>query len=133
MVERSVDWLNQAYRDIKQAEASFRDGFYEWACFASQQAAEKAVKGLIQGFGGEAWGHSVAALIDALPERVRSPRLRDKALELDQAYITSRYPNAHPAEYPGRVFTAKMAKRLINYSKEIVRYCKKALKESKRG
>ena len=48
MVERSKDWLAQAERDIGQAKASLRDGFYEWACFASQQAAEKAVKALIQ-------------------------------------------------------------------------------------
>ena len=30
MVERSKDWLAQAERDIGQAKASLRDGFYEW-------------------------------------------------------------------------------------------------------
>ena len=44
MVERSKDWLNQAERDIKQAEASLREEFYEWACFAAQQASGKSVK-----------------------------------------------------------------------------------------
>jgi len=102
MVERSKDWLNQAERDIKQAEALLRDGFYEWACFAAQQASEKSVKALIQVLGGDVWCHSVTALIDAVPEGVRPDHLRDKALELDQAYIPSRYPNAHPVGFPGR-------------------------------
>jgi HEPN domain-containing protein len=127
MVERSKDWLNQAERDVKQAEASLRDGFYEWACFAAQQASEKSVKALIQVLGGEVWGHSVTALIDALPEGVKPFHLRDKALELDQAYIPSRYPNAHPAGFPGTMYTKVMAERLIGYAKEIVNYCQETV------
>ncbi|WP_211230153.1 HEPN domain-containing protein [Desulfovirgula thermocuniculi] len=33
-------------RDLEQAEDSRRAGRHEWACFAAQQAAEKAVKAL---------------------------------------------------------------------------------------
>jgi HEPN domain-containing protein len=33
-------------------------GNYDWACFISQQAAEKALKALSLFLGGEAWGHS---------------------------------------------------------------------------
>lgn len=124
MVERSKDWIAQAERDIGQAKASLRDGFYEWACFASQQAAEKAVKALIQSRGGESWGHSVASLIEALPDDIRPDNLRDKALELDQAYIPSRYPNAHPESFPGKTYTRGMAERLIEYSQEIITDCK---------
>jgi len=123
MVERSRDWLNQAERDLRQAEASMRDGFYEWACFASQQAAEKAVKALIQSLGGEAWGSSVASLIDALPENVKPNHLRDQALELDQAYIPSRYPNPHSAGHPSTAYTRMMSERLIEYARQIVKYC----------
>lgn len=132
MVERSKDWLAQAARDIRQAKASLRDGFYEWACFAAQQGAEKAVKGLIQSRGGESWGHSVASLLDALPENLRSENLRYKALELDQAYIPSRYPNAHPASFPGKTFTRGMAKRLIQYSQDIIDYCKERVRRKTR-
>jgi len=132
MVERSKDWLDQANRDLAQAKASLRDGFYEWARFAAQQGAEKAVKGLIQSRGGESWGHSVGGLIDALPEEVRPVDLREKALELDQAYIPSRYPNAHPASFPGKNFTKTMAERLIHYSEEIVAYCMTQTRESER-
>ena len=127
MVERSKDWLNQANRDLGQAKASLRDGFYEWACFAAQQGAEKAIKGLIQSRGGESWGDSVAGLIDALPEDLKPVNLRDKALELDQAYIPSRYPNAHPASFPGKTFTKTMADRLIKHAEEIIQFCEARL------
>jgi len=100
-----------------------RDEFYEWACFA-QQAAEKAVKALVQSRGGESWGYSVAALIETLPDDVRPDNLRDKALELDQAYIPSRYPNAHPASFPGKTYTHGVAERLIEYSEQIITFCK---------
>lgn len=132
MVERSKDWLDQAERDVKQADASLRDGFYEWACFAAQQAAGKAVKALIQSLGGEAWGHSVAALIDSLPEDVKPNHLRDQALELDLAYIPSRYPNAHSAGFPGKAYTRKIGERLIEYAREIVTYCRDQVSEALR-
>jgi len=131
VVERSRDWLNQAHRDLNQAESSLRSQLYEWACFASQQAAEKAVKALIQSLGGEAWGHSVAALVNALPDKVKPTHLRDKALELDQAYIPSRYPNAHPVGSPGDLYTKTVAERLIGYAKEIVMYCQNELQKTR--
>jgi len=133
VVERSRDWLNQAERDLKQAQASLRDEFYEWACFAAQQAAKKAVKALIQSLGGEAWGHSVAALMDALPEDARPSDLREKALELDQVYIPTRRPNVHPVGFPGSLYTKKIAERMIAYATEIINHCEGAVSQLKRG
>ncbi len=46
MPNRAPDWFNQALRDLEQAEDSRKAGRHEWACFAAQQAAEKAVKAL---------------------------------------------------------------------------------------
>ena len=132
MVERSQDWLNQARRDMKQAESSLGSELYEWACFASQQGADKAVKALIQSLGGEAWGHSVTSLIDSLPENVRPVHLRDKALELDQAYIPSRYPNAHPIGFPGNLYSKNMAERLIGYAREIIEHCQNEISKGER-
>jgi len=56
MADRSLDWLNQAFRDMEQAEDSRRAGRHEWACFAAHQAADKAVKALHLHLGQEAWG-----------------------------------------------------------------------------
>ncbi|HHW02422.1 MAG TPA: HEPN domain-containing protein [Thermoanaerobacterales bacterium] len=42
MPNRAFDWLNQAIKDLKHAEESRCSGHHEWACFAAQQAGEKA-------------------------------------------------------------------------------------------
>ena len=52
MAERSRDRIEQAERDLEQARWSAKGGFHEWACFASQQSAEKAVKAFYQRLGG---------------------------------------------------------------------------------
>jgi hypothetical protein len=56
---RIDDWMRQADKDLKHARTSLAAGDYEWACFASQQAAEKALKALYQSLGGESFGHSI--------------------------------------------------------------------------
>jgi len=73
MVQRAQDWFRQAERDLEQAEDSRRAGRHEWACFAAQQAAEKAVKALHLHYGQEAWGHVVARLLRELPPQVAAP------------------------------------------------------------
>jgi len=57
MGNRWRDWFNQAVKDLEHAEDSRRAGRHEWACFAAQQAAEKAVKALHLFWRQEAWGH----------------------------------------------------------------------------
>ena len=46
MANRAVDWFAQAEHDLRLAAVAQQAGSHEWACFAAQQAAEKAVKGL---------------------------------------------------------------------------------------
>ena len=46
MTDRSKDWFDQAQRDLEQAKSSQKEDRHEWACFAAQQSAEKAVKAL---------------------------------------------------------------------------------------
>ena len=66
MSSRARDWFRQAEADLRHARHSQRDGDYEWACFAAQQAAEKAAKAAHAALGQEAWGHAVTELLDAL-------------------------------------------------------------------
>jgi len=40
------DWYEQGKRDLERAKLDVDHGFYEWACFTSQQSAEKVIKGL---------------------------------------------------------------------------------------
>lgn len=41
-MNRSMDWLEQAERDLSKARLDLEHSYFEWACFTSQQADEWA-------------------------------------------------------------------------------------------
>jgi HEPN domain-containing protein len=123
MPNRSADWLLQAERDLAQAVDSRAADRHEWACFAAQQAAEKAVKALHLSRGQEAWGHVVARLLQQLPaDATASANLVDKARVLDSFYVPTRYPNGHPEGAPGQNFGALQSAEAIEYAGEILAF-----------
>lgn len=123
MGQRAMDWLRQAERDLEQAEDSRRAGRHEWACFAAQQAAEKAVKALHLHHGQEAWGHVIARLLRDLPPTVPVPEdLVEKARVLDNFYIPPRCPNSHPAGPPFEHYGPLQSEEAIRYAREILAF-----------
>ncbi|RKZ22881.1 DNA-binding protein [bacterium] len=123
-MERSRDWIEEAKGDPEHAISDMERGFYNWACFSAQQSAEKAVKAVFQKMGAEAWGHSIADLLEELSRfHTVSEELKEAALELDKAYIPARYPNAHPSGSPRDRYTKQEAKRLIRYATQILKFC----------
>jgi hypothetical protein len=81
----------------------------------------KSDKDTFQKLDAEAWGHSVYDLLASLQEKFNvEERLLEYALELDKAYIPTRYPNAHPSMSPRRRYTRVEAERLIGYA-EVIR------------
>ena len=123
MPNRAKDWFAQAGRDLEQACASQRDGRHEWACFAAQQAAEKAIKGLHLAKGQEAWGHVVATLLRDLPSSVPE-LLIQKAQFLDTLYIATRYVNGHAAGAPFEHYSALQSQQAIDYAGEILNFAR---------
>jgi HEPN domain-containing protein len=116
--------MDQARGDPQHARSDVQGAFYDWACFSAQQAAEKAVKALFQSMGAVVWGHSVADLLEELAQRQAVPEdIRDAALELDKAYIPSRYPDAHPSGSPRRRDIRVEAERLVEYAARVVKFC----------
>ena len=102
---------------------SRRSGRHEWACFAAQQGAEKAVEALHLHHGQEAWGHVVAKLIRELPETVAAPEsLVEKGQVLDNFYVPSRYPNGHAEGAPFEHYGAIQSEQAIRYAGEILEF-----------
>ena len=123
MPNRARDWYAQAARDPGQAQDSQRAGRHEWACFAAQQASEKAVKALHLHMGQKTWGRVVARLLRELPETVSVPKeLVDKGRVLDNFYIPSRYPNSHPEGAPFEHYGPLQREEAIRYAREIVEF-----------
>jgi len=129
-MERSKDWMDEAEGDLEHAKSDMERGYYNWACFSAQQSAEKAVKAVFQKLNAEAWGHSVADLLEELSKGQEvSEKLMNGALELDKAYIPTRYPNAHPSGSPRSRYTKEEAGRLIEHAEKIVKFCSDILSQ----
>lgn len=129
MSGRAADWFRQAEADLRHARHALRDGDHEWACFAAQQAAEKAAKAAHDAVGQEAWGHVVTELLDAL--RPHAPAidddLLDRARALDKLYIPTRYPNGLAAGAPADFYTRPEAERAIADAEAVLGVCRRVL------
>lgn len=109
---------------MKVAEHSAASGYHEWAAFAAQQSAEKAVKAFIHTLHGAARGHSVTALLRELPIAIKVPEgVLDAARELDQVYVTSRYPNGFVSGSPSDYFSETSSKRLMEHARTVFEFC----------
>ncbi|RLI85031.1 MAG: DNA-binding protein [Archaeoglobales archaeon] len=132
MPERSQDWMRQAKRDFEMAKEAMNDGFYEWSCFAAQQAAEKAVKAVFQKMGSVAWGHSVFDLLRALSAKISVPDdVLNCARALDRYYIPTRYPNGFDSGSPFEYFTEEDARNAILYCRRVIEFCESVLAEER--
>ena len=121
MANRSKDWYAQSVRDLDQARSSQAEGRHEWACFAAQQSAEKAVKALHLHLGQEAWGHVISRLFAELPFSVPQD-LVGKGMVLDNFYMPTRYANGHPAGPPFEHYGRLQSDEAIRYAGEIVEF-----------
>jgi HEPN domain-containing protein len=128
MGNRAKDWMTQAEGDLNHARNSLRAGDFDWSCFAAQQSAEKAVKGLILSLGGEGGGHSILRLLKDLSEMLSVPDdLVKAAMRLDKHYIPTRYPNGFDAGAPKEYFTEEEAQKAIEDAGRIYDFCSQSL------
>ena len=123
MTSRAADWLEQAIRDLEQAEASRRDGRHEWACFAAEQAAEKAVRAVHLSLAQDARGQVVARPLGELPVDVPAD-LVEKAKVLNGFYIPTRYANSHAEGPPFEHFGVLHRDEALRYAREIIEFAR---------
>lgn len=128
MSNRHADWFRQAEADLRHARHALEDGDHEWSCFAAQQAAEKALKAVVQSLGGEPWGHSVTVLLGNLGERLDvGLELVEAGKRLDKHYIPTRYPNGFDAGAPTDYYTAAEAENAIADASAILEFGRDSL------
>ncbi|MBI3373919.1 MAG: HEPN domain-containing protein [Betaproteobacteria bacterium] len=123
MANRARDWMAQAERDLAQGRDSRAAARHEWACFAAQQAAEKAVKALHLALGQDAWGRVVAQLLADLPHAAPAG-LIDKGKVLDNFYVATRYANGHPSGAPFEHYGPIQSEQAIQYAGEIIDFAR---------
>lgn len=98
---RSASWLVQAHHDVDTAQVLFKDNRYAWACYACQQAAEKAIKAVRIELGASVTAdgmkiHSLSELAGDLhqlaPGAATITALAEALVLLGQQDQQSRYP-----------------------------------------
>lgn len=115
-----LDWLAEARADLRHAEASTRIGDYNWACFAAQQAAEKALKALILHVLGEyPRGHDLVRLYRRVREVVGLGLSESSLARLSAYYTQARYPNAG-IERPSEEITREQADEAVAVARGVV-------------
>lgn len=119
-------WLRQAENDLDDARFLASGQRYNLACFLAQQAAEKALKGLLYALGAEdVWGHSVAELCrDAAGLAVDFEPLIGQGAVLDKFYIPTRYPDSLPGGIPSEAFDRQDADRALELAERIMKAVK---------
>jgi HEPN domain-containing protein len=127
MSNRWKDWLAQAERDLEHVQMDIEKGFYEWACFSAEQAAEKALKAVYLHNNQEGWGHSVAGLLRNLPTAEPSAELKETAARLDHFYIPTRYANGFDDGAPKDYFFKADAEEAFKHARAIISFCKSLL------
>ena len=127
MASRHRDWLRQADADLRLARHARGGAAHDWACFAGQQAAEKALKAVLMSRGEDAWGHTVTALLGVVAGDDAAEELVVCAKTLDKHYIPTRYPNGLDAGAPTDFYTSKdsddaiaCAERLLDFARRQV-------------
>lgn len=117
-------WLAQAQYDLDAAVSAAQNGFYEWACFISEQSAEKGIKaGIVANNQIAPKIHKLSSLIGFV-KRI-DPRLKGtlfEAKELSVFTFIARYPFLIPGELdaPHMYITLEDAKLCIQRATKIL-------------
>lgn len=129
MPERSKDWFRQAEADLRMARVARDNSHFEWAAFASHQAAEKALKAVFEKQHMEAWGHTLTKLIEELTGKVTaSAVVVEAAKKLDKHYIPARYPNGFERGAPLDFYSLDDADVAITSAETILEFCSNLLR-----
>jgi len=120
--------MRQAEADLVAARTSMEGGSFEWACFQSQQAAEKALKAVIYARGyTSVLTHSIKQLVcECVRLGLPMEEHKQAAKQLDTFYIPTRYPNGLAGdEAPAEYYEQEDAQKCISYAQSILEDAKK--------
>ena len=124
--ETARRWLEQSESDIKIAKKHLKDGEFSYACFLSEQSAQKSLKGyLISKRDIDLAIHSVSALAE------RAGRFNDmfknfveNGISLDKYYLGTRYPDALPGPLvPAKSYGKEEAEAAVELAQQIFDLC----------
>ena len=122
-------WLAQAADDYRFGRHALGGGFHAQACFIAQQVGEKSAKAVHYHFTARpVLGHSVHDLMRRLNARGQvTLELLALAGQLDQYYVSTRYPDALPGVTPADAFSAAQARAALRAAGRLLRWARTQL------
>lgn len=120
-MNRWQDWWRQAQRDVETARHLLEAGDYEWACFTSQQSAEKSLKAVLELRNLDHEGHSLNRLLRTVVGSDEAPDgIREACSRLNRLYMPTRYPDAVPEGAPYDQFLRRDAEDAIRDAQAVL-------------
>lgn len=127
--EEVLNWLAEAKADLRHAEMSTTIGDFNWACFAAQQAAEKAMKALVLHVLGEyPRGHDLVRLYRRVKNFMGTPLSEGALARLSMYYTIARYPNAG-IERPSEEILKEHAEEALSTARVVLDEVAKAIRD----
>lgn len=122
-MQRAKDWLREAQAELHAAGTLFNEGHWAWCCFTCQQAAEKALKAILEQFRTPQFGHNLNLLCESVETRVAVHEpVRSACARLNRYYIPTRYPTAFDRGAPSEQFFEADAHQALEDVKEVYRF-----------
>lgn len=115
-------WRSEADRALQGARVQANAGLHNWACFAAEQSAQLALKGLLHAVGKGPWGHDLVSLAALAQDGgISVPgAVVDATRRLGRHYIATRHPDAHAAGPPGPHYGETDARDAIDDAQTII-------------
>ncbi len=114
--------MKSSIRTLESSKNDLESGFYNWACFKAQQAAELALKALLWSLGNPKPGHSLPRLLSEI-EKLGievDEDIKEASVRLAKYYIATRYPDAWSEGVPEEYYTKDEAQEAIGYATKII-------------
>jgi len=125
-MRRTADWMDQAKGEFKAARDLFATSNYAWCCFACHQAAEKALKAILEHFGTPTAGYNLIALINEVSKFTAVPSgVETSRRILNRYYFPTRYPDAFPSGASIHMFNGDDAEEALQHLGEVMEFAGK--------
>lgn len=124
-LRRTADWMEQAKGELKAAKDLYATSNYAWCCFTCQQAAEKALKAILEHLGTPTIGYNLLALVSEISKHINVPKeVEDACRILNRYYIPTRYPNAFSSGAPVHMFNEDDAKDALERLGKVMEFAR---------
>lgn len=124
-MDKTKGWLNLAEEDLLWAKASFEDKILRGACFAAQQAVEKALKAFLvsKGITTQKIHDLVTLNNQCLNQNAQFKELEEACNILSPYYLSTRYPDVAQFEE----FSEDQTKNVIEQAEKVINFVKDKL------